>query len=57
MNKAVEWVKNRIKERTSLDGAILVAAGGSVLLLGPLADLAAWAMVAYGAWTIWKSEK
>jgi len=57
MNKAVEWVKNRIKERTSLDGAILVAAGGSVLLLGPIADLAAWAMVAYGAWTIWKSEK
>ena len=57
MNKAVEWVKNRIKERTSLDGAVLVAAGGSVLLLGPLADLAPWAMVAYGAWTIWKSEK
>ena len=57
MNKAVEWVKDRIKERTSLDGAVQVAAGGRVLLLGPLADLAAWAMVAYGAWTIWKSEK
>lgn len=57
MNKAVEWVKNRIKERTSLDGAVLVVAGGSVLLLGPIADLVAWAMVAYGAWTIWKSEE
>tara|TARA_B100000902_G_C26989011_1_gene754065 strand:+ start:302 stop:460 length:159 start_codon:yes stop_codon:yes gene_type:complete len=52
----MNWLKNRLKERTSLDGVILVIAGGSVILLGPLAKIAAWAMVAYGAWTIWKSE-
>jgi len=56
MNNLLQWVKSRVSERTSLDGAVLVAAGGSVLLLGPLADLAAWVMVAYGAWTIWKAE-
>lgn len=52
----MKWIVDRLKERTSLDGAVLVVAGGSVILLGPIAKIAAWAMVAYGAWTIWKSE-
>ena len=52
----MDWIKNRLKERTSWDGIVLLAAGGSVLLMGPLAEIAAWGMIAYGAWTIWKSE-
>ena len=50
------WIKNRLDERTSWDGAMLVAVGVIVLIAGPFAKLAAYAAIAYGAWTIWKSE-
>ena len=50
------WIKDRLDERTSWDGAALVAVGVIVLIAGPFAKLAAYAAIAYGAWTIWKSE-
>jgi len=50
------WIKSRIEERTSLDGAVLIGLGLIVLIAGPFAKLAAYAAIAYGAWTIWKSE-
>ena len=53
----VKWVKNRVDERTSWDGAVLIACGVIVLIAGPLAKLAAWGAIGYGAWTIWKREK
>ena len=55
-NKMRNWIKARIEERTSWDGAALVAVGVIVLIAGPFAKLAAYAAIAYGAWTIWKSE-
>lgn len=50
------WIKERLEERTSLDGAVLVGVGLVILIAGPFAKLAAYAAIAYGAWTIWKSE-
>ena len=50
----VNWIKGRITERTSWDGALLIGMGVLMLLM-PI-DLAAYAAIAYGAWTIWKSE-
>ena len=50
------WIKARIDERTSWDGAALIAVGVIVLIAGPFAKLAAYGAIAYGAWTIWKSE-
>jgi hypothetical protein len=52
----MDWMKARLAERTSLDGAVLIAIGGSVLLLGPLAKWAALGAIAYGAWTLVKGE-
>ena len=46
----------RIKERTSLDGAVLIALGLMILFLAPLAKIAAGLAIAYGVWTIWKAE-
>ena len=46
------WIKSRIEERTSLDGAALIALGVIVLIAGPFAKIAAYAAIAYGAWTI-----
>ena len=55
-NKMKNWIKSRIEERTSWDGAALVAVGVIVLIAGPFAKIAAYAAIAYGAWTIWKAE-
>ena len=52
----MDWLKNRLKERTSLDGAALVVLGGLVLFMARLAKIAAGVAIVYGAWTIWKGE-
>ena len=50
------WITKRIKERTTLDGVILIALGLMILFLAPLAKIAAGLAIAYGIWSIWKSE-
>ena len=52
----IKWLKSRIDERTSWDGAALIALGVIVLIAVPLAKIAAYAAIAYGAWTIYKKE-
>jgi hypothetical protein len=52
----LNWIKNRVSERTSWDGAALIALGFLVLFMAPLAKIAAGAAIIYGAWTIWKSD-
>lgn len=52
-----QWIINRIKERTTWDGAALVALGVVILVAKPIAGILAYAAIAYGAWTIWKKEK
>lgn len=52
----IQWIKDRFIERTTLDGAVLIAAGAAFIILGPLAKVAAYGAIAYGAWTIWKKE-
>ena len=48
------WIKKRLEERTTLDGAVLIATGIAMILV-PV-DLIAYAAIFYGAWTIWKAE-
>ena len=50
------WIKGRMKERTSWDGAVCVALGLMILFMAPLAKIAAGIAIAWGVWTIWKSE-
>jgi hypothetical protein len=52
----MNWVISRLKERTSWDGIMLVAAGVIFLVFKPIASIAAYGAIAYGAWTIWKQE-
>ena len=52
----VDWIKNRVMERTSWDGGALIAVGLVVLFLGPFAKYAAMAAVAWGVLTILKSQ-
>ena len=37
----IKWLKSRIDERTSWDGAALIALGVILLIAGPLAKIAA----------------
>ena len=52
----IEWVKARVSERTSWDGAVLIALGLLVVLMNPLAKILAWVAILLGAWTIYKEE-
>ena len=51
-----EWVKSRVAERTSWDGAVLVVLGLLVILMNPLAKLLAWVALIWGAVTIYRAE-
>ena len=52
----IEWVKARVSERTSWDGAVLIALGLLVVLMNPLAKILGWGAILWGAWTIYKEE-
>jgi|TARA_Y100000992_G_scaffold153993_1_gene102759 hypothetical protein len=52
----IDWIKDRLVERTSLDGAALIGVGVIIILFGGLAQYAAYGAIAYGAWTLWKEE-
>jgi len=53
----MNWIKNRLKERTTLDGAALILICGSVIVLGGIVKMAAWAGLAYGIFTAIRGEK
>ena len=52
----MKWIKAAMKERTSWDGAMLIAVCGSVILFGGLAKLLEWVGLGYGIWTLVKKE-
>lgn len=56
MDMIINWVKDRLPERTSWDGATLIAICGSVILFGGIAKLAAWAGLAWGIYTLVSKE-
>lgn len=55
ISKILSWTKSKLKERTSWDGIALVGTG-VVMIMMPI-DLVAYAAIAWGLWTIWKSEQ
>ena len=50
------YVSKLMQERTSFDGLTLIAICGSIILFGGIAKLAAYAGLAYGLWTMFKTE-
>ena len=52
-----DWIKARIKERTSLDGVSLILMAGLVIVAAPIVKLLAWPALAYGIYTLVKSEE
>jgi len=48
------WIETRLRERSTVDGALMVAAGAAIIIFSPLAEAIAYGAIAYGAWTIWR---
>lgn len=51
-----KWISTKLKERSTLDGGLMVVAGVVIIVLGPLAKFVAYGALAYGAYTIWRNE-
>ena len=51
-----EWLKARWAERSTWDGSVIIALGVVTLIFQTLLPYAACAAIAYGAWTLLKSE-
>ena len=56
MEAVKDWIMDRVGERTSWDGLKIVVVCGSIILFGGIAKLLAWAGLAYGIYTLVKSE-
>lgn len=52
----VTWIKDRLKERTSWDGGVIVAGSLAIILFGGIVKVAAWVGLAYGIWTFLQKE-
>ena len=52
----LSWIKNRSKEISTWSGAGLVGRGLSIVLGGPFVNLLAWAAIAWGLYSMWKSQ-
>jgi hypothetical protein len=52
----IDWIKARLAERTSWDGATIIAVSVMVILATPIVKLLAWPALIYGVWTLYKGE-
>lgn len=50
------FIKQRLNERTTLDGVVLIGAGVCFLIFKPIASVVAYAAILYGAYTLLKSD-
>ena len=50
-----DWIENRLKQRSTVDGIVMVAAGAVIIIFSGLAQAIAYGAIAYGAYTIWRN--
>jgi hypothetical protein len=50
-----DWIENRLKQRSTVDGIIMVVGGAGIIIFSGLAQAIAYAAIAYGAYTIWRN--
>ena len=51
-----KWIEQRLAQRSSVDGALMIAAGAAIIVFSPLTKLIAYGAIAYGAYTIWRQN-
>jgi hypothetical protein len=56
IHASIDWLQDRMRERTSWDGLTIILISLMALVASPLIRYAAWGGLAYGAWTFWRKE-
>ena len=56
INFIKEYMKERLGELSSLDGAVIVGISLAAILLAPIVKYLAWAGLVYGAYRIFKAD-
>ena len=56
MKDMIDFVTARLVERTSWDGATIIAVSVMVLCATPIVKFLAWPALIYGAWTLYQGE-
>ena len=56
INFIKEYIKGRLGELSSLDGAVIVGISLWAILLAPIVKYLAWAGLVYGAYRIFKAD-
>jgi len=56
VNKCITWIKARVSERTSWDGASIIAISIAILVASPIAKWLAYAGILYGLYTFVKEQ-
>lgn len=51
-----KWIEQRLAQRSSLDGVVMIAVGAAIIVFSPFAKLIAYGAIAYGAYTIWRKD-
>jgi len=54
---AKSWIKARLGERTTYDGAVIVAVCGSYIIFDSIITIVAYGGIIYGLWTIYQEQK
>ena len=51
-----KFIQDRLRERTTLDGMVLIGAGVCFLIFKPIASVVAYGAILYGAYTLFKKD-
>ena len=55
-NNQMEWLKGRVKEKSTWSGASLIALGLLIVLGGPFVNILAWAAIVWGIISVVKKQ-
>ena len=51
-----KWIDKRLAERSTIDGALMIAAGAAIVVFSPFAKLIAYGAIVYGVYTVWRND-
>ena len=54
---AISYIKDRLNERTTWDGGVVIGMSVLILIASPIIKWVAYAGLAYGAWALITKEK
>lgn len=52
----MNYIKARLKEYSSFDGALMIVAGAAIIIFSPLTQLIAYGAIGYGIYKIAKAD-